>query len=249
MELDSIVVGDCLDVMADFPNGSIDIVLTDPPFASGARRESAKSLRGAMGRAENASWFEGDNLTTNGLAMLIHLNAIQWTRILKPNHHALCFTDWRMYPTVSAAMETGGLRLVGCVIWDKVHFGMGHQFRNQHEFIVVASKGKPRPPARRDVGNVISVPRKRAECHPTEKPVELIEILLSVLSYEGETVADFFMGSGTTAVAALKLGRHFYGCDINPEYVDIANGRIEKARLEMAQLSFCLEQKEVTNES
>lgn len=218
----------------------VDLIITDPPFASGARRESAKTLRGAMSRAKKAdeNWFEGDNLTTNGLAMLIHLNAIQWTRLLKPNHHSLCFTDWRMYPTVSAAMETGGLRLCGCVIWDKVHFGMGHQFRNQHEFIVVASKGKPRPPARRDVGNVISVPRKRAEYHPTEKPVELIEILINTLSYENEIIADFFIGSGTTAIAALKLGRHFYGCDINHEYAKLANERIEKTRLEMAQPSF-----------
>jgi len=236
MELDTIVVGDCLEVMADIQNESVDLIVTDPPFASGARRESARTLRGAMSRANNAGWFEGDNLTTTGLAMLIHLNAIQWTRILGPNRHLLCFTDWRMYPTVSAAIETGGLRLAGCVIWDKVHFGMGHQLRNQHEFIVVASKGVPRKPARHDVGNVIAIPRKRAELHPTQKPVSLIEILISTLSFKGEIVADFFIGSGTTAVAALKTGRHFYGCDINPEYVKLANGRIEKARTEMAQM-------------
>jgi len=52
----------------------------------------------------------------------------------------------------------------------------------------------------------------------------------------GNLVFDPFMGSGTTAVAALKLGRHFYGCDINEDYVKLANERVEKARLEMAQL-------------
>jgi len=53
-------------------------------------------------------------------------------------------------------------------------------------------------------------------------------------------IFDPFMGSGTTAVAALKLGRHFYGCDINPDYVKLANERIEKARLEMSQVKMKL---------
>lgn len=183
------------------------------------------------GSGADSSWFAGDNLTTTGLAMLIHLNAIQWARLLKRGSSVLCFTDWRMYPTVSAAMETGGLRLNGCVVWNKVHFGMGHQFRNQHELIVVASKGKPRKPARRDVGNVISIPRVRSKYHPTEKPEALLEVLISAMSHEGELVADWFAGSCTTAVAAKRLGRHFFGCDISEEYVTMARERLSAVQL------------------
>lgn len=233
----SIVVGDCLEVMRQMPDGCVDLVVTDPPYASGARRESAKTLRGALSRAQNTNWFEGDNLTTLGLTLLTRLNAMEWGRLLRLGHLALCFTDWRMYPTICTAIELGGLRLVGCVVWDKVHFGMGWQLRNQHEFIVVASKGKPRPPSRRDVGNVISIPRGRSTTeHPTEKPVGLLETLIGAFSYENETVADFFMGSGTTAVAADRLGRKFFGCDINPDYVAMALARIAKDREKRAQM-------------
>jgi len=245
MQRDDIVAGDSLEVQAQLPDECLELILTDPPFASGARRESDKTLRGAMSRGDKAdqNWFEGDNLTTIGLAMMIHLNAVQWTRLLKPGCHALVFTDWRMYPTVCAALETGGLRLCGCIIWDKVHFGMGYQFRNQHEFIVLASKGKPRPPARRDVGNVISIPREQAENHPTEKPVGLLEILISALTAKGEIVGDFFVGSGSTVVAAIRLGRHFYACDINPDYVQIARQRAAAAKAQ----PFLFEVESLTN--
>ena len=74
--------------------------------------------------------------------------------------------------------------------------------------------------------------------HPTQKPLYIIERLIEIHSNQEDMVFDPFVGSGTTAVAALKLGRHFYGCDINPEYVKMANERIEKARLGMSQLSF-----------
>lgn len=69
-----------------------------------------------------------------------------------------------------------------------------------------------------------------------QKPEALIERIISASSDKDGLVFDPFMGTGTTAVAALKLGRHFYGCDINPEYVKLANERVEKARLEMAQM-------------
>lgn len=64
--------------------------------------------------------------------------------------------------------------------------------------------------------------------------------IISASSNTRDIIFDPFMGSGTTAVAALKLGRHFYGCDISPEYVKLANDRIAKARLEMAQMEMSL---------
>lgn len=65
---------------------------------------------------------------------------------------------------------------------------------------------------------------------------------IRALSNKSDLIFDPFMGSGTTAVAALKLGRHFYGCDISPEYVKMANERVEKARLEMSQMELFKEE-------
>lgn len=64
--------------------------------------------------------------------------------------------------------------------------------------------------------------------HPTQKPVELIEKLILDSTKPGDTVLDCFMGSGTTAVAALKNGRNFYGFELQQKYVDIANKRIKE---------------------
>uniref|UniRef100_A0A6M3M277 Putative methyltransferase n=1 Tax=viral metagenome TaxID=1070528 RepID=A0A6M3M277_9ZZZZ len=227
----TIITGDCLDVAREVPDESLDLLVVDPPYASGARRESSKTLRGSMVRGEGVSWFEGDNLTTHGLAWFLRANALEWMRVLRPHSHLCCFTDWRMYPIVSAVLESAGLRLVHCLVWDKVHFGMGWQFRNQHEFIVVASKGQPREPARHDVGTVIAVPRRSGLTpHPTEKPEALLETIISTLSVENDVVADFFAGSGTTLVGAARLGRHFFGCDANGVYVDWARERVRNTQ-------------------
>jgi len=78
-------------------------------------------------------------------------------------------------------------------------------------------------------------PAKRTE-HETPKPEWLLERIISTTSNEGDLVADFFMGSGTTAVAADRLGRNFFGCDINRQYVDMALKRLDDDRAKRAQL-------------
>lgn len=70
------------------------------------------------------------------------------------------------------------------------------------------------------------VPRGKT-FHPTQKPVELLEWLIKTYSNEGDLVLDFTMGSGSTGVAAKKLNRNFIGIELNKEFFDIANQRIE----------------------
>ena len=69
--------------------------------------------------------------------------------------------------------------------------------------------------------------------HPTQKPVDLIRKLIKVHSNQNELIVDCFMGSGTTALASKQLGRNFIGCDINEDYVKIANRRLEQSILEV----------------
>jgi len=67
--------------------------------------------------------------------------------------------------------------------------------------------------------------------HPTQKPVALMEYLVKTYTHEGDTVVDPFMGSGTTGVACQRTGRHFIGCDIDADYVALANHRLAKTEL------------------
>lgn len=83
-------------------------------------------------------------------------------------------------------------------------------------------------------------PPSKCGWHPTSKPEWLLERIIRVTSNEGDLVADFFMGSGTTAVAADRLGRNFFGCDANPIYVEMALKQLENDRAERAQLEMAI---------
>ena len=80
--------------------------------------------------------------------------------------------------------------------------------------------------------NVItfSTDKQKSKLHPTQKPVALFEYLIKTYTNEGETVLDFTMGSGTTAVACKNTGRNFYGCELDEKYCEIANKRLEQVQ-------------------
>ncbi len=222
--------GDCLEVMAAMEAGSVDAVVTDPPYSSGTRREAAKGLRKSMNRTvDDAAWFGTDSLTTDGFEWLMRSCAIQWHRVLKPGGHALVFIDWRMRGHLSDAIESADMRKAGEIIWDKVNIGMGQCFRNQYELILHFTKGVGCEPNRRDVGNVIREPSIRNGDHPTEKPTRLLTRLLDVVTHKGDTVLDCFAGAGTTGEAAIAIGRQFIGIEREDEYVAIARRRIQAA--------------------
>lgn len=217
----SIYLGDALLVMRTLPAASFECVCTDPPFSSGTRKEGSKGIRKSMDRTtEDAEWFGTDSLTTNGFVWLMRECALEWRRLLKPGGHLFCFIDWRMYPALSAAIESADLRHLGMIVWDKTYFGMGSCFRNQHELILHFSKGPPSSPHRRDVGNVLRCKPIRGADHPTRKPPELLKLLLSVPCTIGDRVLDCFAGSGSTGEACTELGLEYVGIDNDPRWTD-----------------------------
>jgi site-specific DNA-methyltransferase (adenine-specific) len=228
--------GDCLAVMRDLADSTVDAVVTDPPFSSGATREAGQTnFRKVMIRsAKGSEWFGSDCLSTPGFAFLIRSCAMEWRRVLKPGGHVLCFIDWRMSAIASDAIESADLRRAGLVVWDKTYFGMGSCFRNQHELVLHFTKGGGAKPQRRDVGNVIRCKPVRGGDHPTEKPVPLLADLLSVVCPPGGVVLDPFAGSGSTGVACVETGRRFIGIERDPGYFRTAKRRIAAA--ERAQL-------------
>ena len=218
---------DCLDWLPTLEAESVDLILMDPPYSSGTRREAAKGLRKSMVRGrEDDAWFGSDCLTTNGFWWLMRALSVQCRRVLSPGAHLISFIDWRQYPALVGAIESADLRHVGLLVWDKTYFGMGTYFRNQHELMVHFSRGKTRPSYRHDVGNVIACRPVRQGKHPTEKPVELLLPIIETLTKPGDLVIDPFAGSGSAGVAAAQLGRRFMGCERDPEYVQIAEARL-----------------------
>ena len=219
--------GDCIEVMESLPDGSVDAVLTDPPYSSGGRRENSRSIRKSMTRSvEDDEWIRGDAMSTNGFIYLLRLCGIQWRRVLIPGGHALAFIDWRMAAHLAAALETADLRQHPILVWDKQRLGMGAVFRNQHEFIVHMTAGNPLAPQRRDVPNVLRFPSVRDGDHPTEKPGPLLETLLTVVCPPKGTVLDPFAGSGSSLYAARAQGHKAIGVEADERYCEVIAKRL-----------------------
>lgn len=226
----TIHTGDALAVLRTLADDSVDAVVTDPPYSSGTRKEAAKGLRKAMCRErDDDTWFDGDSLTVVGFGYLMRETARECRRVMKRGAHLLAFIDWRMLPHLAAAIESVDLRHAGVLVWDKTYFGMGSCFRNQHELILHFTKEQGADPQRRDVGNVLQCAPVKGGEHPTEKPVDLMRRLLSVVCPPDGTVLDPFAGSGTTGVACIMDGLNFVGIESSERFADLARKRIAEA--------------------
>src|SRR5262249_4216235 len=111
------------------------------------------------------------------------------------------------------------------VVWDKKHIGMGQGFRKRHEMILVLEKGRAIFNSAA-LPNVLTCVRVATTDHPHKKPVALLETLIAHTTRPGDVVLDPFLGSGTTAVAAKKLGRAFIGIECEKRYIEIARERL-----------------------
>lgn len=224
----TLYLGDCLEILPTLPK--VDAVITDPPFSSGARTDAGKSVRGSMlrGAKWQDDWFSHDNMATHGFLTLMRMLGRAIIENCNVGAKTHWFIDWRMYPNLYGALESCGWIVKNVIVWDKKHFGMGTNYRNQHEFILYAEKGGAEFPSH-STGNVIQCSRIETENHPTEKPVELIQKLITASCTNDDVVFDPFMGSGTTGVACANLGRKFIGIEIEPKYFDIACERITNA--------------------
>ena len=205
-------------------NEAVDLIITDPPYWTLDKwREVGTTTR--LGGHRNAEerdegkWF--DTIDANTLWEL--MNEI-W-RVLKNDSHAYIFCDHETLRYVLSYADDMEWRKVKPLVWDKVNQGMGYTYRCRYEFIVFLEKGKRRL-------NDLSIPdiltvKKVVNGYPTEKPVELMEILIRQSSQAGEIVCDPFFGSGSVAIAARNLGREFIGCDISPKAHEYFNKRGE----------------------
>lgn len=222
-------LGDCRDILPTL--GLFDAVVTDPPYCSGGFSESGKQAAKGMGlRSEtirDLGWFVNDNMTTAGLCWLMSTVAGWSRRLLRPGGTMTCFTDWRMATHLAPAIESSGFRYQNLLVWAKPSAGLGSGFRAQHELALHFSNGTAVYHSAAH-GNVLSAARvhSTAREHQTEKPVSLIKNIVEVVSPKRGSVLDPFLGSGTTGVACVQLGRSFTGIEIDPRYFDIACRRI-----------------------
>lgn len=226
LPLNKVILGDCVEVMVEWPDNSIDCIIVDPPYASSL----GKRFRPM--RSKRLKWFSHDRMSTTGYVWFLRLMLNVLRPKLKPGASGYMFIDWKQYPTISGVIESTGYKLNDLLVWDKLHFGTGYPYRSQHELISFFSKDKPIKMNRHDVPNILKikpVPSSK-RVHPVQKPVKLLEKIIEVSTDKGDVVLDPMCGSGSTLVASKRLFRNFIGIDVNPEYVEVALSRVEPIR-------------------
>ena len=219
------------------PDGCVDAVITDPPYGhteGGSlqqRREAVLGWKDGRGVYRDGDRAFQELIVNDGLDALGLVRGLfhQCKRLLDGGPCCCCcgggggpdpqFARWSLLMD-----EVLGFKM--CVVWDKGGLGMGWHYRRNWECVLVSQTSKWY--GGNSVPNVVSFGKiiPSANQHPTMKPVELFEFFINNHTQQGEMVLDPFLGSGTTAVAALKLGRHFLGFEIEEKYCAIARERI-----------------------
>jgi site-specific DNA-methyltransferase (adenine-specific) len=225
--------GDCVEVLAEVAGRRpFSSVITDPPFSSGARTDAGKCVRGSMLRGAKwaDAWFSHDNLATLGFIYLMRLTFSVIFEAAAADCSSHVFIDWRMYPHLYGSIESAGWATRNLIVWDKVRFGMGATYRNQHELIIYAEKGHPEM-RQKGVPNILAAKRADCEFHPTEKPLPLLTRLIEATTAPEGVVLDPFCGSGSTLRAAKESGRGAIGIEIEERFCEVAAERLRQGVL------------------
>jgi len=214
--------GDAVAWLESLPSESVDLVVTDPPYESLEKhRAVGTTTRLKHSKASSNDWFKiFPNARFPELFAELH-------RVLKEDRHFYMFCDQETAFVAKPLAQRAGFRFWKPLVWDKQSIGMGYHYRARYEFVLFFEKGKRKL-------NDLSVPdiieaRRIVGGYPTEKPVEVSDVLVRQSSKKGEWVCDPFMGSCSTGVAALKTGRRFCGTDICEEAVMVARMRLKAA--------------------
>jgi DNA modification methylase len=218
----TLIQGDCLEVMHSLSDGSVNAVITDPPY--GISYQSAW-------RTDKKQYHP--RITNDGQPFIWWL--YDSFRVLKDGGALFCFCHWRTQEAFRLAIGWAGFKVCQHVIWDRDWHGMGDlqtSFAPQHDVIWQASKGRCEIRGIRP-RSVLRLHRLNGSTllHPTQKPVSLMTPLIESITDLGHTVLDPFMGSGSTGVACLKTGRRFIGIEIDSSYCNIAKERLARAEL------------------
>jgi len=218
--------GDCLEVLPTLAVGSVDAVITDPPYGIGY--VSSRTTRPDGTPRKKANSFGEDKFNANWIPDVF--------RICRNDACMYCFTRWDVMPCWKDAIEQAGFKIKQRLIWNKCHWKMGdlRYYGSQIEDILFAVKGTPKMHWEHRTGNLFSssssayLPGGQYD-HPTQKPEIIMRQFVTDSTQEGATILDPFMGSGTTGVACVQTGRRFVGIEIDQQYFDVAAKRISDA--------------------
>ncbi len=222
----SLFQDDAISFLKSLPAASVDIIITDPAYSGMNQR--LKLGRGkiigkyADAGKNGAKWFEEFHDTEENYRAFLQ----QCYRVLRNNRHIyIMFDSFSLLSLAPIARDVFEVKNVLC--WDKANIGLGHYFRRRHEFILFASKGK-RHLNSKSIPDVWKIKRVTASQYPTQKPTEVFELMLKGSAEKDFVVCDPFVGSGSSAIAAIKSDCKFIGCDTSEKAISVSKERVKE---------------------
>ena len=209
--------GDCLELMKSIPDGSVDMVLTDPPYAINLTPQ------------RDTSKFKNTKVLNDNTLDWLPKMVEECYRISK--NVVLVFCGWQNIDKFKIELEKK-FAIKNILVWDKDWFGMGNNYRPNYELCLLCCKTNITTKSN-NKSNILKYRRISPQklLHSCEKPIPLLEDLITELSNPQDTILDCFMGSGSTGVACKNTNRNFIGIELDETYFEIAKKRIEGEQL------------------
>lgn len=243
MEINKIYNGDCLGIMKSFPNESVDLIVTDPPFNIGKKYNLYVDR---MKKTEYIEWCK--KWLNECVRILDQRGSLYLFNYPENNAYLMPFLDEKLifkrwmtwhYPTNTGMSPTNFTRSQHSILFytksKNATFNkkaIAEPYRNPTDKRILdrlknGSNGK----TPYDVFNLVKNVSKEKTEHVCQLPTNLVEIFIKASSNKGALVFDPFMGSGTVAAAAKKLGRNYLGCEIDDKYCKIIDSRLKETML------------------
>lgn len=249
LPLDQVLEGNCLQILADLPDESVDLVFADPPYNLQLRQELWRPNLTRV-QAVNDDWDQFEDLAAYDQFTQDWLSACR--RVLKPQGTLWVIGTYHNIYRVGYILQNLNFWILNNIAWIKTNpmpNFHGMRFTNAHESLIWAQKERGQRytfnhqalkalndglQMRSDWQIPLCGGRERlrvngSRAHPTQKPAALLYRVILASSNPGDVVLDPFFGSGTTGEVARRLGRHWIGIERDPQYVALASQRIAAA--------------------
>jgi site-specific DNA-methyltransferase (adenine-specific) len=203
----TILHADCLKALPMLNTGSINFILTDPPYITRYKSNDGRIVP----NDDNDKWLKPAFK--------------EMYRVLAPDSFAVSFYGWPKADKFMEAYRNAGFRIVGHLMFPKRYASSTRFVKYQHESAHLLAKGNPQQPEQ-PIADVIEWQYTGNTYHPTQKPLAALIPLIRAFSRPSDTILDPFSGSGSTLLAAKSLGRNYIGIELSSTYYAIAQKRL-----------------------
>lgn len=245
----TLFTGDCLEVLANLPEASVDLIFADPPY--NLSNDGITCQSGRMVSVNKAEWDKSQGFEADAAFHEAWILACK--RVMKPDASIWISGTYHSIYVCGYLLQKHRFKVLNDIAWLKPNASpnlSGRYFTASHETLLWARQSEGarhtfnydlmkygdfpedaiKKPQRqmRSVWSIPTTPKreKLRGRHPTQKPERLLERIIIATSHEGDLVLDPFVGSGTTGVAAIRHGRRFIGIDLDPQHIALASDRL-----------------------